>query len=309
MRQHHLTTAGLAVLSAAATVALLAGCSAGASGDAGGKKADDHRTAIDVADIAKDDAAAKLLPESVQKAGKLVVGVDPTYAPNEFKDKAGQPIGWEIDLIDAVAAKLGVKTDYRTAKFDNIVPSILGEKYDLGLGGYYDTKKRQETLDMVDFFQAGNQFASPKDAPITDELDVCGLKVAAQNGGSAPLVYLPELDKKCTAAGKKTITVLGYDTQDDATAAVSLGRADAMVADSPVIGYAAKLSKGKLVTSPIYDSTLSGTPIKKDRGQFADAVLQALQGLQKDGTYTDILTYWGVENGAIDTMQINGGTE
>jgi polar amino acid transport system substrate-binding protein len=179
----------------------------------------------------------------------------------------------------------------------------------MGLGGYYDTKKRQETLDLVDFFFAGNQFASPAAKPIKQELDVCGLKVAAQNGGSAPLVYLPELDKKCTAAGKPTIQVLGYDTQDDATAAVSLGRVDAMVADSPVIGYAAKLSKGKLVTSPIYESTLSGTPIKKDRGQFAEAVLDALKSLQSDGTYTDILKYWGVENGALETMQINGATE
>jgi polar amino acid transport system substrate-binding protein len=293
----------LTVLAAAAVAAVLTGCSSGAAGSA------DRQTALTDLKIEKSSAAAALLPADITKAGKLVIGVDPTYAPNEFKDKDGAPIGWEIDLIDAVAAKLGVKTDYRVAKFDNIVPSILGEKYDMGLGGYYDTKKREETLDMVDFFTAGNQFASPADKPITDELDVCGLKVAVQNGGSAPLVYLPEVDKKCEAAGKEKVTQLGYDTQDDATAAVTLGRADAMVADSPVIGYAAKLSKGKLVTSPIYDSLLSGTPVKKDRGQFADAILAALQDLQKDGSYTKILTFWGVENGALDTMQINGATE
>jgi len=293
----------LTVLAVAAVAAVLTGCSSGAAGSA------DRQTALTDLKIEKSSAAAELLPADIQKAGKLVIGVDPTYAPNEFKDKNGDPIGWEIDLIDAVAAKLGVKTDYRVAKFDNIVPSILGEKYDMGLGGYYDTKKRQETLDMVDFFTAGNQFASPAATPITDELDVCGLKVAVQNGGSAPLVYLPEVDKKCVAAGKEKVTQLGYDTQDDATAAVTLGRADAMVADSPVIGYAAKLSKGKLVTSPVYEPLRSGTPVKKDRGRFADAILAALQDLQKDGTYTKILTHWGVENGAIETMKINGATE
>lgn len=292
-----------ALLAAAAVAALLTGCSSGAAGGT------DRQSALNGVKIEKDAQAAKLLPAEIQKAGKLVVGVDPTYAPDEFKDKDGSPIGWEIDLIDAVAAKLGVKTDYRVAKFDNIVPSILGEKYDMGLGGYYDTKKREETLDLIDFFTAGNQFASPADKPITKELDVCGLKVAAQNGGSAPLVYLPEVDKRCQAAGKQTIDVLGYDTQDDATAAVTLGRADAMVADSPVVGYAAKLSKGKLVTSPVYESLLSGTPVKKDRGRFAEAILTALQDLQKDGTYLKILEHWGVENGAIEKMQINGATE
>ena len=103
-----------------------------------------------------------------------MIGVDPTYAPNEFKDKDGNPIGWEIDLMDAVAAKFGVTTEYRVAKFDNIVPSILGGKYDMGLGGYYDTKKRQETLDLVDFNIAGNQFASPRTSRSPPSLTCAG---------------------------------------------------------------------------------------------------------------------------------------
>lgn len=304
------TSTLLAVTASLTLVAALAGCGGGSSDAGSGTTASSSRqTALTGIDIAKDDAAAAKLPAEVTEKGTLVIGVDPTYAPNEFKDADGNPVGWEIDLMDAVAAKLGVKTDYRVAKFDNIVPSILGKSYDLGLGGYYDTKERQETLDMVDFFQAGNQFASPAAKPITDELDVCGLKVAAQNGGSAPLQYLPAVDEKCVAAGKPKVEVLGYDTQDEATAAVTLGRADALVADSPVVGYAAKLSEGKLVTSPVYDVQLSGTPIAKDRDDLSQAVLAALESLQADGTYTKVLTHWGVENGAIDTMQINGATQ
>ncbi|TAM70116.1 MAG: ABC transporter substrate-binding protein [Microbacteriaceae bacterium] len=290
-----------------AVVALLAACTP--SGDGGNRNTENRQTGVDVSKIAKSSEAIALLPKEIIKAGQLVIGVDPTYAPNEFKDKNGNPIGWEIDLIDAAAAKLGVTTTYRVAKFDNIVPSILGQKYDLGLGGYYDTKKRQETLDLVDFNVAGNQFASAKDNRINSELDVCGLKVAAQNGGSAPLIYLPALDKQCAAAGKDPIEILGYDTQDDATAALTLGRVDAMVADSPVVGYAVRLSKGKLVTSDVYDSTLSGTPMLKDRGTFAKALQTSLQELMDDGTYLSILKYWGVEDGAIDTIQINGAKE
>ncbi|MGO4106035.1 ABC transporter substrate-binding protein [Leifsonia sp. YAF41] len=298
----------LSSLAAGALVGLLAGCAP--IGVSTSSTVDPNRkTGVDISTIAESSAAIKLLPSEITKTDKLVIGVDPTYAPNEFKDKDGNPIGWEIDLMDAVAAKLGVTTDYRVAKFDNIVPSILGGKYDLGLGGYYDTKKRQETLDLVDFAIAGNQFASAKDNPITSELDVCGLKVAAQNGGSAPLIYLPELDTKCAAAGKEPIEVLGYDTQDDATAALTLGRVDAMVADSPVVGYAARLSDGKLVTSEVYDSTLSGAPIAKDRGTFAESLRVALQELMDEGTYQSIFEYWGVEGGAIDKIIVNGAQE
>ena len=297
----------LSSLAAVAVVAMLAGCTP--AGTSGSGSTEGRQTGFDMSTITTSKDAIALLPKDVVTAGKLVIGVDPTYAPNEFKDKDGNPVGWEIDLMDAMAAKLGVKTEYKVAKFDDIVPSILGGKYDMGLGGYYDTKKRQETLDMIDFNIAGNQFASPADKPIKSELDVCGLKVAAQNGGSAPLIYLPELDKQCAAAGKEPITVLGYDTQDDATASLTLGRTDAMVADSPVVGYAVSLSKGKLVTSDVYGSTLSGTPVLKDRGTFAKAVQSALQELMDDGTYLQILTYWGVQTGAIDKIQINGATE
>ncbi len=297
----------LSSLAVGAVIALLAACTP--SADAGSATTANRQTGVDIAKVAKSSKAIALLPKEITKAGKLVIGVDPTYAPNEFKDKDGNPIGWEIDLMDAVAAKLGVTTRYRVAKFDNIVPSILGQKYDLGLGGYYDTKKRQESLDLVDFNVAGNQFASAKDNRINSELDVCGMKVAAQNGGSAPLIYLPALNKECDAAGKKPIEILGYDTQDDATAALTLGRVDAMVADSPVVGYAVRLSKGKLVTSDVYDSTLSGTPMLKNRGTFAKAIQLSLQELMDEGTYMSILKYWGVEDGAIDKIQINGAKE
>ena len=269
----------------------------------------ERQTGVDLSKITADEAIAKMLPADISERGTLIIGVDPTYAPNEFKDKQGNPIGWEIDLMDAAAAKLGLETDYRVAKFDNIVPSILGEKYDLGLGGYYDTKKRQETLDMIDFFQAGEQLASPADKPIKEILDICGLKVGAQNGGSAILNFLPKVDEQCVAAGKPKVEVLGYETLDEQTSALLLGRLDAMQSDSPVTGYAVKLSEGKLVGSPIFDQVLAGAPVKKDRGEFAEALRSAIESLLEDGTYDDILNYWGVEIGGIQQITINGATE
>lgn len=297
-------TASAAVVVAAGLVFGLAACAPQAV-----EPTADRQSGVDVTELTVDTSAAALLPKDVAEAGTLVVGVDPTYAPNEFKDPNGAPIGWEIDLIDAAAAKLGLTTDYRVAKFDNIVPSILGEKYDLGLGGYYDTKKRQETLDMIDFFAAGNQFAAPADAPITDELDACGLKVGAQNGGSAALEYLPALQDRCADAGEGAIEVLGYETQDEQTAALKLGRIEAMVSDSPVTSYAVKLSEGEFVASPVFDQVLSGAPVNKDRGEFAEAMRSAIQGLLEDGTYSEILEYWGVEAGAIDEITINASEQ
>jgi polar amino acid transport system substrate-binding protein len=256
-----------------------------------------------------DQAAADLLPDDIVEAGVLQIGTDATYAPNEFKDADGNPIGWEIELADAMAAKLGLTTEYNIAKFDNIIPSITGGKYDVGLSSFFDTVERQQQVDMVDYYTAGIQWAVPAGKPV-DPDDACGLKVAVQNGTTQALDDVPAKSKACEDAGKPAIEILGYDTQDDATAAVALGRADAMTADSPVIQYAVKQSDGKLeLSGDIYSIFLYGMPIEKDREGLGEAMQAALTALQEDGTYTEILEKWGVEAGAIDEITINGATE
>ena len=259
--------------------------------------------------IVKDDAAAALLPEDIVSAGKLVFGTDATYAPNEFKDADGNPIGWEIELADAMAAKLGLTTEYNIAKFDNIIPSITGGKYDVGLSSFFDTQERQQQVDMVDYYTAGIQWAAAAGASI-DPDNACGIKLAVQNGTTEALDDGPAKSEACVAAGKEPIELLGYDTQDDATAAVTLGRADAMSADSPVTQYAVAQSGDKLeLQGDVYSVFLYGMPIAKDRGTLGEALQAALQSLQDDGTYTEILTKWGVQDGAIDAIDINGATE
>ncbi|TPW74548.1 ABC transporter substrate-binding protein [Schumannella soli] len=259
-------------------------------------------------DVKKDEAAAKLLPADIVESGTLTLGTDATYAPNEFKDADGNPIGWEIELADAMAGKLGLKTKYQVAKFDNIIPGITGGKYDVGLSSFFDTQERQKQVDMIDYYQAGIQWATPAGKTV-DPDNACGITLAVQNGTTEALDDGPAKSKACTDAGKAEIKLLGYDTQDDATAAVTLGRADALSADSPVTLYAVKQSKGKLeVSGDPYSVFLYGMPIAKDRGTLGQALQAALQSLQDDGTYAKILKKWGVEDGAIDKIDINGAT-
>ncbi|UOQ60119.1 ABC transporter substrate-binding protein [Leucobacter rhizosphaerae] len=297
-------------LFATAAIALVftAGCSASDAkdGDAGAASA---TTAVDLASIEKSDAAAALLPADIAERGTFVLGIDATYPPNEFKDDAGNPIGWEVDLMNAATVKLGLEPDNQISKFENIIPKIEMDKFDSGIAGYYDTVKRQENFDMVDFFIAGNQFGSLEENTITSELDICGQKISVPNGGSAPLYYLPEVEKRCLAEGKGKIEVMGYDTTEEMVAAVSLGRAYAFVADSPVVSYAVKNSEGKLVGSDIYETLPAGAPFKKGNDELVEAFAAAMQELHDDGTYDEILDFWGVEAGRIDTITVNAGTE
>ncbi|KAM9867010.1 Glutamine-binding periplasmic protein [Leucobacter aridicollis] len=297
-------------IAAVAAILITAGCSA--PGDDAGKGGNEEptpaNTAVDLSALGVDEAAKELVPAEIAERGTVVVGVDATYPPNEFKDEAGNAIGWEVDMVAAAITRLGLEPELKIAKFENIIPNIELGKFDLGIAGYYDTLKRQQDFDVVDFIWAGNQFASLEKNAIDDELDICGEKIAVPNGGSAPLYYLPEVQKKCDAAGKGTIDTLGYDTTDEMVAAVNLGRAFALVADSPVVSYAVKNSEGKLVGSPIYENMPAGAPFsKKTDGKLAEAFAAALQSMHDDGTYDEILKFWGVEAGRYDKITINAG--
>ncbi len=119
---------------------------------------------------------------------------------------------------------------------------------------------------------------------------------------------IPAKSKACTDAGKKAINKLQFDSQDDATNAVVLGKADAMSADSPVTAYAIKQSGGKLqAAGTTFDSAPYGWPVAKG-STLAQALQKAVQSLIDDGTYLQICTKWGVQDGAIKTSMINGAT-
>jgi polar amino acid transport system substrate-binding protein len=258
--------------------------------------------------ITKDTALAAMVPSSVLKAGKLLVGVDSTYAPNEYKDSKGNVVGFDVDLFNAVAAKLGLQTKYVTADFANIIPSVQGGKYSIGVSSFTDNKVREKQVDFVDYFSAGTQWASRKGSTV-DPDNACGLKVAVQTGTVQASPDLPARSKACTNAGKKSITIQKYTAQSAATTALALGKVDAMAADSPITAYAVAKTGGKLqLAGKIYDAAPYGYAIAKNAGTFKTAVQKALQALIDDGNYAKILAKWGVTAGAVKTASLDGAT-
>ncbi|TFB60416.1 ABC transporter substrate-binding protein [Cryobacterium sp. Hz7] len=287
---------------AAVTALLLTGCVDNSTDTTGGATA-----ASSASEIAVDDAAAAMLPAEVADSGTLVIGTDPTYAPNEFKNEAGEPIGWGIVIAEAVAAKLGLEPEFQVAKFDNIIPSVTGGKADIGVSSFTDNVEREKQVDFVNYFVAGIQWASAVGNDV-DPDNACGLKVAVQATTYEDTDEVPAKSDACVAAGKPAIDKLKYDTQDQATNAVVLGQADALSADSPVTLYAIAQTEGKLQPAgETFDVAPYGIVVAKD-SELTKAVQAALQSMVDDGTYGDILDEWGVADGAIETITINAAS-
>lgn len=258
--------------------------------------------------VGADAAAVALLPKKIKDAGKLIIGIDPTYAPNESKDDAGNPVGWDVELANAMVAKLGLKADYQIASFDKIIPSITGGTYDVGVSSFTDNTEREKAVDFVNYFTAGVQWAQPIGKKVDPE-NACGLTVSVQATTFEETDELPAASKKCTDAGKPAITILKFDKQDDATTAVADGRADAMSADSPITLYAISQLKDKIEPAgAAFDAAPYGIAVKKGSA-LTKAIQKALQSMVDDGSYTKILTKWGVESGGIAEITINAASK
>lgn len=283
----------------AAAALLLVGCVDNSTTEPGGGG--------DSPAVGVDEAAVALLPDDIKKSGKLVIGIDATYPPNEYKDDAGEPIGWEVDLGNAMAAKLGLTPEYQISGFDKILPSVTGGTYDIGLSSFTDNEEREKVVDFVNYYEAGIQWAQAIGGDV-DPANACGLTVAVQATTYEETDELPAKSDECVSAGKEPINILKYEKQDEASNALALGQADAMTADSPITQYAVSKLKDKIeLAGDAFDVAPYGIAVDKG-SPLAKAIQAALQSLIDDGTYLDILTEWGVDAGAVDSITINAAT-
>ncbi len=261
-----------------------------------------------VASATADAALAAKLPDKVKTAKKIVVGTDASYAPSEFLAADGKTVqGFDVDLFKAVGQKFGVQVEFVPAGFDTIITGVQGGKFDVGVSSFTINPDRKKQVNMVSYYSAGTQWATAKGNPKQVSPDsACGFTVAVQIGTVQQEEDLPKRQKACKAAGKPAIKVLPFKGQDQATAAVATGKADAMLADSPVGAYAVLQSEGALMTvGDVYDSAPYGYVVPKSQGDFAAALAEALKALKTDGTYDKVLDKWGVKSGGISDFAVN----
>ena len=257
------------------------------------------------ASVSSDADLAAKVPESIKSAGVIKVGTDSSYAPSEFLAGDGKTIqGFDVDVFNAVAAKLGLEAEFQTADFASIINGVNGKKYDVGVSSFTINDERKKQVNMVSYFSAGSQWASAAGNPEgVDPDDACGKTIAVQTGTVQDTDDLPVRQKAC---GTDEIDILRYKDQSQATNAVVTGKADAMLADSPVVAYAVQQSSGKLESlGEIYEAAPYGYVVPKDQTDFADALAEALEAIAADGTYQTSLEKWGVEQGAITDFAVN----
>ena len=299
-------TRAFAVIAAVGLAAGLSACTNANDLTTGSAKAKSQ--GYDVSSITKQDDIAALLPEgALGSDGVLDIGASTDYAPAEFLDANGKPIGYDADLTQALGKVLGVDSQMHTASFDSIIAKV-GTEYDAGISSFSITNERMQNVDMVQYVEVGSQFnvakGNPKGIDPSDHLNLCGKVVGVQTG-TAQADAMDADSQACAAAGQAPIDVRSYDKQAEATSALVGSTVDATYSDSTVAGYAVETTDGAVETlGEVEDAAPQGVVLKKN-AETAAAIKAALQYLMDKGILDEILQSWGVEGAALKEATIN----
>jgi polar amino acid transport system substrate-binding protein len=286
----------------ALTVLALAGCGSAST------TSSTSVTVVKTTTSAASPTVSSQVPAAMKSKGTLNVATEAQYAPNEFIAPNGHTIiGMDADMMNALGAVMGLKVNLINSNFETIIPGLAAGRYDVGASSFTDTKEREKTVDFVDYFNAGISFYAKTSANpgVNTVADLCGKTVAVEKG-TVEQEEAEAQNKKCGKEGKKGVTVLIFTGQNAVNLAVSSGRAEVGMADSPVVAYQIKQSDGafKLVGKS-YAFAPYGFAVPKTTG-MTTPLLAALKLIISNGEYHAILEKWGLTEGAITTPTING---
>ncbi len=223
--------------------------------------------------------------EKIKKSGVLTVGTSPDYPPFENIDPAtNEMVGFDIDLIKAVAGKLGLKTQFQSLGFDSIVIAVKNRQVNLGMSSFSITEERKRSIDFtIPYYISGSVVLTLANAEEKTVADLVGKRVAAQMGST------------CAEAAK---TIEGATAQivDDANIAVMMvknGAVQGAVLDMAIAENYAKRPEFTLFKKPLtYEETAA--IMRKGSPEFLQAINGAIKALEADGTIATLRTKWGV---------------
>ena len=232
-------------------------------------------------------------PTDLLVSGTLTVGSDTTYPPQEFIDTAtGKATGFDVDLITAMAQRMGLTTDVKTAAYTTIVDDLRAKRYDVVISAQTITPDRKKQVDFVPYFNAGQSLLVPKGNPknLKAVTDLCGKNVGVQDG-TTELDTLSAVNKAECKSNPVKLTVLSAQT--DVIQLLVNNRVDATFQDSPVTDYYLQQHAGSFdVGGSIINAAPEGISIRKGDTSMFNAVQAAFNAVKSDGTYANLFTKW-----------------
>jgi polar amino acid transport system substrate-binding protein len=244
-----------------------------------------------LAACSKQEPATPAATPAAAPAKVYVVGTDAAYAPFESQNERGEIVGFDIDVVNAIAAKVGMEVRFVNTPWEGIFNSLNQGDRDLLVSAITITEERRQSMDFTEpYFDAVQLIAVRQDSAVTRFEDLKTLKVGVQTGTTGDEVVTQLL-------GKDNTNVRRFESTPLALKELESGGVDAVVADNGVVNhYVANHSTAgfKTVSDSSFVPEQYGIAVRKGNTELLDKLNQGLAAIRADGTYNAIFTkYFG----------------
>jgi len=220
-----------------------------------------------------------------------LVGTDAAYAPFESQNEKGEIVGFDIEIVQAVAKKAGIEVKFVNTPWEGIFNTLAQGDRDLLVSSITITAERKQTMDFsTPYFDAQQLIAVKKDSKIAKFNDLKKLKVGVQNGTTGDEVV-------SKLQGKDSANIKRFESTPLALKELEAGGVDAVVADNGVVVHYVNNNsdaKFKTISDASFAAEQYGLAVKKGNAELLDKLNKGLADIRSDGTYDKIYTkYFG----------------
>jgi len=216
------------------------------------------------------------------------VALDPSFPPFEFVDSTGQVAGLDVDLAQAIAARLGVEAHFVATGYDALYDALTVGRADVIISALYPDPARMQTFAFSSsYFNAGEVLVVPEDSPISGLSDLAGKQVALVFGTHAHMVAL-QWEKTMPTPP----TLLTGDEHEAIVSALANGAAEAAILDNVTAQMALARTPGLRVLSPPVTDEPYTVAARKEDAKLIEAISVILNEMRDDGELDALMRRW-----------------
>lgn len=241
-------------------------------------------------------AAAAASAPAPAPAKVLVVGTDAAYAPFESQNDKGEIVGFDIEVVQAVAKKAGLEVKFVNTPWEGIFNALNQGDRDLLVSSITITEERKQTMDFSKpYFDAQQLIAVKENSKVAKFDDLKKLKIGVQTGTTGDEVVTK-------LQGKNSANIKRFESTPLALKELESGGVDAVVADNGVVIHHVANNPGqkfKTVADKSFQPEQYGIAVKKGNTALLAKIDEGLAAIKADGTYDQLYAkYFGSKPGA-----------
>ena len=234
-------------------------------------------------------AAIALTASAGINAEEYVVGTGATYRPFEYETPQKELVGFDVDLMRAIAKAEGFDVKFINTPWEGIFATVDKGDRDIIMSGITITPQRQQTVDFsLPYFAAHQLILTQRNLRVKSINDLKGKKVAVVANSAGDIV--------CSKAfGKASPNIKRFDNTPLALEELNAGGVDAAIGDVGVFAYYAQQNPGKhfnMTRDPNFEEQYFGIAVRKGNTKLLAQINDGLRKVYKNGTYAKVYHKW-----------------